>query len=105
MYSSEDLAELKKLCEKATPGPWVLGSEADPDLYRGAETIACASGSMVLWDRVLAVLNHHFPYEADSAFIAAARTALPKLIEEVETLREENAKLAEKAWMYDDLCK
>lgn len=63
------LAELKRLCEAATPGPW----EANMD--------------QVWCDGWLADVHR----DENAAFIAAARTALPGLIAEVERLTDELA--------------
>ena len=59
-----DLDELERLAAAATPGRWAHDRE---------------------WVDALNVL---LPTEADAAFVAAARNALPDLIAEVRRLRE-----------------
>jgi len=68
-----DLAALRRLCEEATPGPWDVDDQSHDDgtiwvnvEWRG--TAVCEA----------------CPVAADAAFIAAARTALPALLDRVE---------------------
>lgn len=71
-----DLKKLKELCQKATDSPWQTRflyrsfkiAKTDPGLF------ILAKSDKQLWD--------------DSEFIAASRTAVPELIEEVEKLRD-----------------
>jgi hypothetical protein len=83
-----DIKTLRELCEKATPGPWKAC---------GAEKCTCG----LVWskeiDDVVACCstceNAGISVEgqqirANMEFIAAARTALPELLEEVERLRK-----------------
>lgn len=79
--NAEELNTLKELCQDATPGPWVKNS---------------AQGGAQVWakdlDRLgsmrIAQLEHaDFDYR-NAEFIAAARTAVPKLIEQVEFLTQ-----------------
>lgn len=69
----EQLQELKKLCEKATPGVWAISDATElyyiySDSYKGPRGSGICGGA---------------DYE-NTRFIATARTALPRLIEEVE---------------------
>lgn len=82
----EKIAELKRLCEEATPGPWEI-READgwrnADGTEGKYPFVCTSGD------VLAVPdpNHGQPDTADYVnfrLIAATRDALPVLLALVE---------------------
>lgn len=83
MSAPLDLAALRGLCEQATPGPWREGSVEKEAVFCEH---GCSFGPGI--ERNLLRLNKHFPHEADAAFIAAARTALPALLDEVERLRE-----------------
>lgn len=79
-----DLDKLKALAEAATPGPWAICTAPDTNNRQ-------------------AVCDHNFEYiartdtysihpdescEANAAFIAAARNAVPELVDEVERLRD-----------------
>ena len=69
------LEDLKRLCEEATPGPWGLTS---PGSY------------IVICPVVYSYRDDDNPYArngADRAFIAAARTMLPRLIAVAEAAR------------------
>jgi hypothetical protein len=84
--NKEQLQHLKDLCSAATPGPW----EQRPVKCLGT------------WD-VGSSAIYHWPYSGerairceerdDAAFIAAARSALPELIAEVERLEAELSKV------------
>jgi len=89
-----ELPALRALYEKATPGPWLQHLVDDT----------------IVIDRFSAEIAHTFPEggedddvdfatdteqrERDAAFIAAARTALPAALDEIERLRAENERLA-----------
>lgn len=75
----EELSQLRELCEKATAGPW----ETSP-IKRPYWTSICLPNHPVIPGLVIADAR---PKEAD--FIAASRTALPQLLDEVERAREE----------------
>ena len=106
--SVEQLAQWKQLAREATPGPWLtcevsaddseLGTrhsnEGIPhiDLYREVYKLAAADGTV--WvnfneppNGAVNVACLVDPSPADVAFIAAARTAIPLLVSEVERLR------------------
>ena len=70
--TAADLGNLRALCEKATPGPWLVSE------VPGRECL-----------------------DEDSAFIAAARTALPALLAEVEEARALLANAAKLTSFYD----
>lgn len=84
----EYLARLKELCDKATPGPWDHNEciiteydKYDIDSHRG--------GSPNSYECINYVLDWAEPDSkaiADAQFIAAAREAIPALIQEVERL-------------------
>jgi hypothetical protein len=90
-----DLAALRRLCEEATPGPW----EAQPVTGK----VAKRHGWLEVWSTATRLPIVHTGYvevhtedgesyaktgvrisPADAAFIAAARTALPALLDRVE---------------------
>lgn len=78
-----DLAELRRLAESATPGPWFPVDHTD--VWNDATFITgCHRGGVgVDWDEMI----------ANAAFIAAAREAVPALLDQIDTLtRERTAK-------------
>ena len=77
MITDEQLKKWRALADAATPRPW----EYSPETYR------LAISRWVDFSCPITV-NHN-----DGKFIAAAREAVPALIDEVERLREENEKL------------
>ena len=76
--SDERIAEIRERCDKATPGPWSVDEESGdvwvPSIWRSVAIIE---------DLDLPLVNP----AADRAFIAAARTDMPDLLDEVERLR------------------
>lgn len=76
--TKDELDELKKLCDEATPGPWDA---------KGIRLLPDNEGCLNLPDG-----RDHELYGSltDMKFIAASRTALPKLIAEVERLRADD---------------
>jgi hypothetical protein len=86
-----DLPELKRLCDAATEGPWCYEPHGDTGQY-GVGVIldddenhvnGLNENTDLLVSESVAVEVNRQP---DAAFIAAARTALPDLIAEVERL-------------------
>jgi hypothetical protein len=75
-----DLGALRELCEKATPGPW----EARLDRY---DPVIVSAGSN--WPRGDDEAHATAYVPADAVFVAAARSAVPALLAEVERLRAE----------------
>lgn len=88
--TTDDLQNLRALCEAATPGPWKpnVWIETDGDEWRatgpGHDEHAHDYGSEPGGPDEKAA-------QRDAAFITASRTALPALIEEVERLRRVRA--------------
>lgn len=95
--TAPDLEAIRKRAAAATPGPWTAGR---PDMativdgidskwiYAGDQYCAVASGRIQgEWSEVM----------ANAEFIAASRTDVPALCDEVKRLRAENAKLREAA--------
>jgi len=80
--SPDELAAIKDRCSKATPGPWKLW---------GMSVLADPVGDSNL-DTAIHVANTAFrdangrPRTNDADFIAAARTDVPNLLDEVERL-------------------
>lgn len=96
MIDEKQLQEWRKLADEATPGEWVKGN-GTPPFYDGDETVRCKNYDWTGHERVLLQLNSHFPVKADALFIAAARTAVPQLLDEIARL---NARVAElEAWV------
>lgn len=73
MSSPEQRAEWKALADAATEGPWTAAEQSHGEWFS-------------IQSPHLALCTAFEP--ADAAFIAAARTAVPALLEEVERLRE-----------------
>ena len=69
----EQLQQWRALAERATPGPWRNG--ADPSHFDAPE---------VTDDKTF---SYWITKDADAAFVAAAREAVPQLLHEVERLR------------------
>lgn len=91
-----ELDALERLCEAATPARWRAGAVEKHHVFaRHDEGLAGLGG-----ERVLLRMNEHFPHEADAAFIAAAREAVPALIAEVRHLRTvvESARARFEVW-------
>lgn len=83
-----NLEELKALCENATPGPWTA---MDYDHSPGDQGVPIIGGGLAgsMEGHLTAytmTLNNVSQSELDAQFIAAARTALPKLTAAVETV-------------------
>lgn len=97
-----DIATLRGLCERATPGPWRQGSVETYNVFAPSRPDSEQLGH----EWVVLRMNTHFPsYIADAAFVAAARQAVPALIDRVEELeRERDAARRERdAFSYDTL--
>jgi len=67
-----DIKRLRALCEAATPGPW--------DATSFPSRIVTQDGTMIV---------DFIPMTDDAKFIAIARTALPKALDEIEQLQKE----------------
>ena len=75
--SDNDIVEIKKRCEQATPGPWKSYVEGR-DHTSGDNFIMTAAEDIYLTGATV----------ADQDFIAHARQDLPILVAEVERLRK-----------------
>lgn len=80
----EELSRLRELCEKATPGPWEAHVATR---FKGIEqergVIGPNGENVICW-----VVDEFEQSTENDEFIAAARTALPQLLDEVDQLRE-----------------
>jgi hypothetical protein len=81
--NEERIKELRKIIDAASRGPW--RAIADPPHTREKKIIEDADGFTLGY--VEAYYDTPFN-EADATFIAAARSALPEALNEVERLRE-----------------
>jgi len=71
-----DLAHLRSLCDAATPGPWRVELDGTGHYCLRAPHQSVRTVARVFCD-------------IDAAFIAAARVAVPRLLDEVARLRAE----------------
>lgn len=78
------LEELKKLCAEATPGPWEVFRIVSPRA-ESQRLFAVAGGASIDIAHAPAQWVEHCGCDLD--FAAAARSAVPELIAEVERLR------------------
>lgn len=78
--TNEERAELARLAEAATPGPWESRPHDDDD-YPTYDVYAEA-----MWSQIERFVADDLA-PADAAFIAAARTAVPALLDENAALR------------------
>lgn len=92
--TNEELEAIKKRAEAATPGPWDASEDSDRsyklDAPKDAQywvTIASGNTLVVSWWQQYADDSGTVLKLADAAFIAAARTDVPRLLAEVERLR------------------
>lgn len=83
MITEAEMAECSALCEAATEGPWLLESDRDEDA-----PLWCVSHPKTVCDATT-IANFLEDGKDDGAFIAQARTAMPRLIEEVRRLTAE----------------
>lgn len=79
MTDRDPIAELRELESAATPGPWDVESRLGSELTR----VYGGNG----WPVALIARWSHEADQADAAFIAAARNALPLLLDVVDLLR------------------
>ncbi|XVU26736.1 hypothetical protein ACQPZJ_06690 [Actinoplanes sp. CA-054009] len=102
----EELEEIKEICSAATPGPWFVRA-LDDDQAMGLVAVSTVpdTGLGERWPTfdhrqiIAATLVQHPRYvdsadqcwEENAAFIAMARDAVPRLLEEVRHLREQSA--------------
>ena len=76
------MKEIKRLADAATPGPWTTHED---DCGRASVTLRPrAKGGR---SYICSMLQPYPDGESDAEFIAACRTAVPELVEEVKALR------------------
>lgn len=88
--TDDDIKNLRALCEKAAPGPWGQAGTAEKP-YPSVSSADRMRGYQVhSMDHLIDRPERQFMWEQwnhDAAFIAAARSAVPALLDEVERLR------------------
>lgn len=92
MITQARLAELRELAEAATPGPWFVAPEID-GWRAGRPTVVKATvnnPNLIATRRIVTVgqTRRHWDTKAEAnvALIAAARMAIPELLDEIERL-------------------
>ena len=89
--TDERINELRALCDAASPGPWRAYSCDDLPrsacAIRSAEFDAQRDGDGDVVRDTNRDECHHMMTRADAELIAAARTALPEALDEIERLR------------------
>lgn len=89
-WTKERIAEARRICEAATPGPWEW--DLDGDLVaRGGVKVVYEDVSVSEYNEIVAA-----SIEAnilDQSFIAHARTAYPAALDEIERYRARIAEL------------
>lgn len=134
MSEQLDIERLKRLCEQATPGPWydhnpdddmcmnvyaVSTSPIEPDVGLDHRSNDHASiVALTLFQSPRIVDHEAAQWDVDAEFIAAARTALPALLDRLEQAKQQleqvrillrdlydwmHASGLNKAWQKDDL--
>jgi hypothetical protein len=89
--TQEERAEIRALCERATPGPWVVGEHASQVVAPCpccGPVATCDMYGPESGDRDFDARMHY-----NSAFIVAARTALPRLLNALEAAERERDRL------------
>jgi len=94
----ERIAELRRLCGAATPGPWKCWGVWGP--VKGTDFMAVSRIGPEAPEWAGIVADPLYPPNADfyakredAEFVAIARTALPEALDEIERLRAENERL------------
>lgn len=97
----EDLAEIRARCEAAADGPWVGGRRLadEPVFVYGNDGDVVAEAHDWVLGFTLEGQEQRGRAEETAAFIAAARTDVPRLLAEVEALR---ALAVELAWVVEE---
>jgi hypothetical protein len=93
MMTPEQRAELRRIADAATSGPWeIQGPWPEVTLYQYQDEEDPRAPNKIA---SLGECRGHdnVKDDPDAAFIAAARTALPALLDEVDRLEAENERL------------
>lgn len=100
MLSAEELAETRRRCDAAAPGPW-RAVEADPAWGGiGYDVLGLDKGTCDCPDADDPAMLED---EADAVFIAHAREDVPRLLAEVKRLRNVLSDIADIAVDYDGM--
>lgn len=99
----EQLAEWRKACEKATPGPWhtYMAEVHRAHVNDAYGVIPECHGVDERRNRIAGLHNTTGEVNQEirnASFIAVARTALPALLDEVESLRAKLADYEARGW-------
>lgn len=81
-FTTDEIAKLREICQDAHPGPWTHVIDGI-DSYVGAQFSETLDEEIIICTVMAAFSNN----EEDGIFIAAAREALPLLLDEVERLQ------------------
>lgn len=79
--TTERIKELRELCDKVTPGPWY--EYANQGHVFSIQTLNGSGGC------ILPRSGYEWIRVDDAKFIAASRTAIPELLDEIERLQRE----------------
>lgn len=84
--TAEEIAKLRELCARATPGHWRVDWT-----WTGKHSMPmCVESSN---GKIVTIMDEHEPADvANAEWMAAAREALPRALDEIERLRAELAK-------------
>lgn len=77
-----DLRDIEAVADAATPGPWRLARRVNQRTINGTVTIILSGEAVVKLTEEGTLLHN-----ADTAFVAVARSAVPALVAEVRRLR------------------
>lgn len=86
MLTQDDLDMIKERAEKASSGPWQVASTTDGEYILDCDELVVAAT---------------FERKEDAYFVAHAREDIPRLVAEVERLREGLSTIAEDYNAYD----
>lgn len=86
-------AELRELCERATPGEWKIETERTTSGEFAAVIVGNQHPSYPIHTPVCRLTRGFVWYEGDKAFIAAARTALPAALDALDAAEAQIAEM------------
>ena len=92
MITPSRIAELRKLADEATPGPWSWVPAEDDDLY---DWLSAPTDELMMHSIDSDEGSWIAVEERNALFIAACREAVPALLDEIERLQTENEELSE----------
>lgn len=92
--TADDVAAIRARADAATPGPWEVGkTNQSPGTGIWYWIVRNATNKILTIFHAVRQAIVEEQVEANCKFIAAARTDIPRLCDEVTRLREENAEL------------